>query len=164
MIAFLKGYAVQILGGALGLSLLGNVFFGVLVNHYADKAATCKANVVAVNKIATAEKKIVEARQEKSVNETQASVTDRIYHATARVRLNQSRKPDLSYAAKSPSGVDAKDRTTELLPGRVSDAPSSEEQDQLICTTNTVLAEEWQTFYMRLIEIREDQSVGNTNP
>lgn len=163
MIAFLKSYAVQILGGALGLSLLGNVFFGVLANHYADKAATCKANVVAVNKIATAEKKIVEARQEKSVNETQASVTDRIYHATSRVRLNQSRKPDLPGNGQATGSPDAKGPATELLPGGNPPATTFE-QDQLICTTNTILAEEWQKFYTKQLEIREEQNVGNTNP
>jgi hypothetical protein len=156
LIGFLTKYLTQILGGALAVSLLGNVFFGIMANRYADKAAQCKANVVAVNKIATAEKKIVEARQDKVKNEKQVSITARISNATQRVRDDSRRQSDLPRAANSSGSIDAAGTASELLPPG---SPPSEVEDQVICTTNTILAEEWQDWYLKQVEIRKDQSV-----
>lgn len=138
------------------MSLLGNVFLGIVANHYADKAANCKASIIATNKIATTEKKIVEARQDKVKNETQTTVTDRISSVTQRVRNDARRQPDLPSIVNSPSGIDAEDRAPELFSSGITDA---EIQDRVICTTNTILAEEWQIFYQKQLEIRADQNV-----
>lgn len=155
MIEFLKTYALQLLGGALAVSLLGNVFLGITANHYADKAANCKASIIATNKIATTEKKIVEARQDKVKNEAQVTVTDRISSATQRVRDDARRKPYLPSPISTSPRADAEGTASELLPTGITD---TEVQDRVICTTNTILAEEWQDFYKKQLEIREDQN------
>lgn len=137
------------------MSLLGNVFLGITANHYADKAANCKASIIATNKIATTEKKIVEARQDKVKNETQTTVTDRISSVTQRVRDDARRQSDLPGTIRPTARVDAEGPAPELLPTGITD---TEIRDRVICTTNTILAEEWQDFYKKQLEIREDQN------
>jgi hypothetical protein len=161
---FFATYAVQVLGGALAVSLALNVGLGISLKHYIGQAAAVKTAVVAVNKAATDKKVIVEKRQEKNVAETNDRVTGRIAAVTDGLRRNRP-KSNLPEAVTSPEGTKTEGGTTVFLPdGGIIVDGKTYYHDQEVCLTNTVLAEEWQTFYQKQVDIQEEENVGNTNP
>lgn len=155
--SFFSAYALQLLGGALAVSLLANVGMGVAVDHYAGKAASCVASVKAVNKQAETTKKVVEVRQEKNVVKTQDRASNRIADAANSLR-RESRKPNNGTASPAPRSPATEGGTPVVLPtGTVTLDAKTYEADKLICVTNTILAEEWQLFYQGQVDIWEEE-------
>lgn len=176
MIAAIRDFVsvnlTKILAGALAVSLLGNVGLGIATNHYAGKAASCKTSVVAVNKAAEEKKQIVEKRQEKNIVKTQDRARKRIEDANTRIanatrslrsQGGQSHRPSSGTGPGSPAGEGG---TPVVLPSGdgVSRAvlvdADTYANDQRICVTNTIKAEEWQLFYGQQVEIWEEENVG----
>ena len=157
---FFSKYAIQVLGGALAASLLLNVGLGVGLKHYIGEAASVKTAVVATNKAATERKVIVEKRQDNNVVQTQDRTTSRIAAVTDSLRSNRP-KPYLSPSKPGTPGASAESSEAVLLPpGSVVVDGTTYYRDQEICLTNTVLAEEWQTFYRQQVTIQEEENVG----
>lgn len=161
---FFSTYALQLMGGALAVSLLANVGMGIAVDHYASKAASCKANVVAVNKAATEKKEIVEKRQEKNIGKSQDRTSTRIADATRSLR-DQSRQPYRPSTGPGTEGPTGEGGTPVVLPeGSIVLDGATYANDQRICVVNTIKAEEWQLFYQGQVNIWEEENVGNPNP
>lgn len=168
---FVSGNLTKLLAGALAVSLLGNVGLGIATNHYAGKAASCKTSVVAVNKAAEEKKQIVEKRQEKNIVKTQDRASKRIEDANTRIAnatrslrssSGQSNRPSSGTGPGSPTGEGG---TPFVLPsGTVLVDADTYSNDQRICVTNTIKAEEWQLFYGQQVEIWEEENVGKPNP
>lgn len=168
---FVSGNLTKLLAGALAVSLLGNVGMGIAVNHYAGKAAACKTSVVAVNKAAEEKKQIVEKRQENNIVKTQDRARKRIEDANTRIanatsslqrKGGQSNRPSTGTGTGSPAGEGG---TPLVLPsGTVLVDAAVYANDQRICVTNTIKAEEWQLFYGQQVEIWEEENVGKPNP
>jgi len=168
MIAAIRDFVsvnlTKLLAGALAVSLLGNVGMGIAVNHYAGKAAACKTSVVAVNKAAEEKKQIVEKRQEKNIVKTQDRASTRIANATSSLQRKggQSNRTSTGTGTGSPAGEGG---TPLVLPsGTVLVDAAVYANDQRICVTNTIKAEEWQLFYGEQVEIWEEENVGKPNP
>lgn len=156
-------YVVQVLGGALAASLLLNVGLGIGLKHYIGQAASIKTAVVASNKATTEKKEVVEKRQEKNVVQTQDRTTSRIASAADSLRRNRP-KPNLPQTISGSSGAATEGRTTIVLPeGSLFVDSVTYYHDQEICVKNTILAEEWPTFYQKQLDIWEEEHVG-TNP
>jgi hypothetical protein len=155
--SFFSTYSLQLLGGALAVSLLANVGLGVAVDHYAGKAASCVTAVEAVNKQAEATKKVVEVRQEKNVVKTQDRTSNRIAAAADSLR-RESRKPNNGTASPTPESPAGEGGTPVVLPaGTVTIDAKTYEADKLICVTNTIKAEEWQNFYQEQLDIWDEE-------
>lgn len=161
---FVSGNLTKILAGALAVSLLGNVGLGIATNHYAGKAASCKTSVVAVNKAAEEKKQIVEKRQEKNIVKTQDRASTRIANATRSLR-SQGGQPHRPSSGTGPGSPTGEGGTPFVLPsGTVLVDADTYSNDQRICVTNTIKAEEWQIFYGQQVEIWEEENVGSPNP
>lgn len=157
---FFSKYAVQVLGGALAVSLALNVGLGLGLKHYIDQAASVKTAVVASNKAATEKKEVVEKRQEKNVVQTQDRTISRITAVTDSLRRNRA-KPYLPQAKPGTEGAPTEGGQTVILPdGTIVVDGKTYYRDQEICLTNTIKAEEWQTFYGQQVMIQEEENVG----
>lgn len=129
----------KVLGVALAASLLTNVGLFVAYNVNARLYHNCRESVVAARVISEEKKTAVETVGKVVVENAQDRTTRRIADVTRRVHESSSAQlPDTSGPAPSTGGDDS---ATVVLPRDQYLA------DQLICVTNTVLAEEWQTFY-----------------
>lgn len=161
---FFSTYVLQLLGGALAVSLLANVGMGIAVDHYASKAASCKTSVVAVNKAAEEKKAIVEKRQEKNIVKTQDRASTRIADATRSLR-SEGRQPYRTPSSPGTGSPAGEGRTPFVLPeGSIVLDADVYANDQRICVVNTIKAEEWQLFYQQQVDIWEEENVGDANP
>ena len=169
---FVSVNLTKILAGALAVSLLGNVGLGIATNHYAGKAASCKTSVVAVNKAAEEKKQIVEKRQEKNIVKTQDRARKRIEDANTRIAnatrslRSQGGQPNRPSSGTGPGSSAGEGGTPVVLPSgdgvsrTVLVDADTYANDQRICVTNTIKAEEWQVFYNQQVAIWEEENVG----
>ena len=160
-----------ILGGALALSLVGNVGLGLYSVHEAKIGASDVTATKAVNAAATVHKQIVENRDNALVQTTQAGTTAAIAAHIASLR-SKSRIIYLPAPASPAKGIDgtgtaavvptepnqpAPTGTDQLVP-----LTQQEEHDREVCVTNTDLVKGWQQFYNGLLTIQKEEDVGTT--
>ena len=161
-----------ILGGALALSLVGNVGLGLYSVHEAKIGASDVTATKAVNAAATVHKQIVENRDNALVQTTQAGTTATIAADIASLR-SKSRIIYLPAATPGTKGIDgpsegtvvpaepdttATSRPTELVP-----LSQRDETDREICVQNTDLVKAWQKFYSDQLTIQKEESLGTTS-
>jgi len=149
-LSWIQGNALSLLGGALGLSIAGNVGLTYMLKHQTEKTVQCKDAVIAVNTDAKKTKTIVENRSKKNVSTTEITVRGRITSALGKLHDSQSREPDLPEIAFGPGRTDGEGPAPVVL---------SDLKDKEICIVNTLLAEGWQEFYTKQLEIQEEQNV-----
>lgn len=167
-----------ILGGALALSLVGNVGLGLYSIHEAKIAASDVTATKAVNTAATVHKNITETRDNALVQTVQTGATASIAADIASLR-SKSRIIYLPSVAPGTKGVDgpsegavvpatsgsaqpdsaATSGPTELVP-----LTQRDETDREICVQNTDLVKAWQQFYAGQLTIQKEESVGTTIP
>lgn len=135
----------------MAASLLLNLGLGVTTKEYFDKYNDCKNAVIVSNKVAETKKVLIEAQDKGIVNESSNRIRSRITSATDSLR-RQGGKPDLPGTSTPSAGATGTSPETIVLDR------SKYLNDQLVCVTNTILAEEWQDFYSNVRKNR----VANT--
>lgn len=166
----IQSNVTAILGGALALSLVGNVGLGWYANHETKIAASAVVAIKDVNKTATIHKDVVENRNVNLTNTVQSDVATAIASDVGKLR-SQSRIIYLPAVAATSKGIDGPSTAT-VIPTEP-DQPSStgtsepvlsdqEEHDREVCVTNTDLVKGWQEFYKGLLTIQKEESIGTT--
>ena len=161
-----------ILGGALALSLVGNVGLGWYATHEAKIAASDVTATKAVNAAATVHKTIVENRDASLVQSVQTSSTASVAADIASLR-SKSRIIYLPATPATSQGIDGTGTGTVVPTAPSEPAPSGtnqlvpltqqEETDREVCVANTDLLKNWQTFYNGLLTIQKEESNGTTS-
>lgn len=131
-------WLLGLIGGLL-LVILGESLF---LYKTIESKQQCKDAVVYVNKQATETKTKIEANDKKAVQAANVSVSNRIDAAVGILRDRQSRGTNLPNNPSTPRSTPT-ESTTPVVPA----SNGMSEQDREICVTNTILAEEWQTWY-----------------
>jgi hypothetical protein len=159
-----------VLGGALALSLVGNIGLGLYSVHEGKVASSYVTATKAVNTAATVHKTITENRDAKAVQSSQAVTTGTIASDIASLR-SKSRIIYLPQPAASSQGVVGPSEGTVVPTPSSSAQPDQplaltqqEETDREICVTNTDLVKGWQAYYQSLLTIQKEESVGTTIP
>jgi hypothetical protein len=167
-----------VLGGALALSLVGNIGLGLYSVHEGKVASSYVTATKAVNTAATIHKNIVENRTNDLVQTTQTSTTGTIASDIASLR-SKSRiiylpqpaasaqgavGPSEGTVVPAPSGSAQPDQPLASGSSQLVPLTQQEETDREICVTNTDLVKGWQAYYQSLLTIQKEESVGTTNP
>jgi len=160
-----------LLGGALALSLVGNVTLGWYATHEAKTAAAETTAVIAVNRAATVHKEIVENRNDNLSKATQDSTSAAIASDLASLR-SKGRIVYLPAVATGTKGTDSpgtgavvptKPDTTDSVRTVERVLTDQEVRDREVCVINTDLVRGWQKFYQGLLTIQKEESVGTTD-
>ena len=144
----------KVWGALLGASLLVNVLLYFGMSFYHSKYNECHSAVLAAKTIAIEHKKVVEEKEKEVVHESSNRIHTRIAAATQ--RLYEGSGTNLPDTTGTPAGTLPEGTASVVLPR------GQYEADKLICTVNTILAEEWQKFYTGVKSANDGKSISYT--
>lgn len=151
-------FTTKVLGWVGAILLFTNVISGWTAVHYRNNYNELLIKNETAEAVAKAHKSEVENKNEQVVNQTSAKVAGSI--STARKYFNIDRlrpKGPREYLPDAPPGSQG-----DVIQGEPSIVlPLAQyRQDQLICVTNTILAEAWPVFYE---QVRSNFNGTNTS-
>lgn len=146
------GKIVAVMGGALALSLIGNVYLLKHSEHQVEKKVECVQAVKDTVQHATEKKVVIETRQDNATKFSEATIRARIAAVNNSLRHDQGGQSDLSKpsdTAHSPNGEGG-------------NPLFFTEDDERICKVNTIKLIGWQEWYISQMLIRKEEDAANS--